>query len=385
MHIALLTGEFPPMQGGVGAFTLELAKALADQGDDLTVISSRAARPEGVSRDVREPLDLGFARLVARGGRWQWRDMQMIADTVLRYQPDVLNIQFQAAAYNMRHPALYALPWRLRGVVKTVVTFHDLRVPYLFPKAGRLRDWVVRRLARDADGVIATNSADFSRLTTWRNSHNVAQIPIGSNITRHPVPSADIAALRQRLPANGHLLAFFGFLHPDKGPEELVAALAQLDPAVHLVFVGGQTGSSDPTIVASLAQLRAQIASLHLEQRVHWTGFVEDAQVSAWLESADLVVLPYRDGVSLRRGTLMAALAHGCALVTTESADTPLGTAAATVPPRDPAALAATIRHLLAHPDQRQSLGQAALTLSRQFTWPDIARQTTRFFHTLLP
>jgi hypothetical protein len=40
-------------------------------------------------------------------------------------------------------------------------------------------------------------------------------------------------------------------------------------------------------------------------------------RVSTFLHAADLMVMPYRDGVSLRRGTLMAVLAHGRPLLTT--------------------------------------------------------------------
>ena len=48
--------------------------------------------------------------------------------------------------------------------VPVVVTFHDLRVPYLFPKAGRLRPAAVTHLARAAAGVIATDPADEAEL-----------------------------------------------------------------------------------------------------------------------------------------------------------------------------------------------------------------------------
>jgi hypothetical protein len=81
----------------------------------------------------------------------------------------VVNIQYQPAAYNMNSAAINFLPWRLKNVVKTAVTFHDLRVPYLFPKAGRLRQTAVNFLARSADGVIATNPADYQSLSLLSN------------------------------------------------------------------------------------------------------------------------------------------------------------------------------------------------------------------------
>ena len=53
----------------------------------------------------------------------------------------------------------------------------------------------------------------------------------------------------------------------------------------------------------------ALVDELDLSERVHWTDFVPQSEVSANLMAADLCVLPYRDGISFRRGSLLACLA----------------------------------------------------------------------------
>ncbi|MCA9946339.1 MAG: glycosyltransferase, partial [Anaerolineales bacterium] len=66
LKIGLVTGEFPPMEGGVGAFTAELAKALHQLGHTVHIITSREARPPDAPRTFTsaiEPIDLGFAQL----------------------------------------------------------------------------------------------------------------------------------------------------------------------------------------------------------------------------------------------------------------------------------------------------------------------------------
>jgi glycosyltransferase involved in cell wall biosynthesis len=55
-----------------------------------------------------------------------------------------------------------------------------------------------------------------------------------------------------------------------------------------------------------------------LSDHVRATGAVPPDELSVVLQACDLVVQPYPDGASSRRGTLMAALAHGVAVVTTE-------------------------------------------------------------------
>ena len=389
MRVGLVTGEFPPLEGGVGAFTEQLARALAARGHEVHVITSKRARPPGAPRQltaVFEPVALDYGLLHPRIGRWRWPSLSTIADIVLRYELQVVNVQYQAAAYNMRAVAVHFLPWRLRGVAPTVVTFHDLRVPYLFPKAGGLRQAAVRGLARRAAGGIATNAADLAVLRGWTDAP-LRQIPIGSNIDAYEPHHVEIAEVRDGLGLSEGdlLLGYFGFLNETKGADTLLDALAQLDGHYHLVFIGGQTGASDPrNNEAFLGGLRGQIERLGLGGRVHWTGFLSPGRVSAHLAAADLMVMPYRDGVSLRRGTLMAVLAHGRPLVTTAPA-TPTpelrhGENVWLVRPDDATALAGAITALAADPTRRGQLGRGAREVAGLFDWGRIAGLTADFY-----
>ena len=381
------------MQGGVGAFTAELAKALHQLGHTVHIVTSREARPPNTPctfTSANEPIEIGFAHLHPRIGRWRWPSLAVIADIVLRHELDVVNIQYQPAAFNMNSAAIYFLPWRLKNVTKTAVTFHDLRAPYLFPKAGRLRQTAVNFLARSAHGVIATNPADYQSLISNRQSP-ISIIPIGSNITVHPTNHIEIAEIRQNLGLKSQaiLLGYFGFLNESKGADTLIEALAQLDGRFHLVFIGGQTGTSDSANnQAFLDDLQAQIATLGLTERVHWTGFLSDRRVSAHLQAADMLVMPYRDGASLRRGTLMAALAHGRPLITTvPQAPTPqliTGENCCLAPADDVETLATAVQTLADDAELREKLGKGAAKLAKQFSWGEIAEKTAVFYKTFL-
>jgi glycosyltransferase involved in cell wall biosynthesis len=392
MKIGFVTGEFPPMEGGVGAFTQALTQALAIDGHEIHIITTQSIRPQGQRRvrDLMEPVKLDFAYLHPRIRRWRWPSLTTIVDLSLRYEFDLVNIQYQAAAYDMRSPAIHFLPWRLMGVTKTAVTFHDLRVPYLFPKAGRLRRAAVNFMARHAHGVIVTNAEDYQSLLPSLQSP-ISQIPIGSNITPRPVLPEEVTAVREELglPRAGCLLGYFGFLHQSKGGDTLLRALAKLDESTHLLFIGGQTGSSDTTNTQAFqARLNEMIDELKLTGRVHWTGFVSADGVSAYLQAADLMVMPYRDGVSLRRGSLMAVLAHGRPFITTQ-ATTPApqlvhGQNVWLTPPDDVGALTEGIQTLLANSELRAALSRGAAELAGRFTWDKIAQQTAAFFAQLI-
>jgi glycosyltransferase involved in cell wall biosynthesis len=387
MKIGLITGEFPPMQGGVGDFTRELARALASLDHAVHVLTSRS-EDEGERDDAGEPYVVH--RTVPD---WGWGCWRAVGRWIADHRPDAVNVQYQAAAYAMR-PAVHLLPWRLRRLADRpaiVVTCHDLKAPYLFPKAGPLRWQAVLALARWADAAIVTNEGD--RLTLGSHSSlaaSVTLIPIGSNIAVQPPVGYDRAAWRSRygVAPDDFLLAYFGFLNESKGGETLIRALHKLAagpslmPATspHLLMVGGQIGSSDPTNLVYLRHVEALITQLGLSDRVHWTGYTPPEHVSANLLAADVCVLPYRDGASFRRGSFMAALAHGRPIVSTRP-QVPLpelhdGENILLVPPDDPDALAVAVARLAADSASRQRLGAGAGELSRQFTWDRIAART---------
>jgi glycosyltransferase involved in cell wall biosynthesis len=395
MRVLFITGEFPPMQGGVGDCTSEIAKGLAALGCEVRVLTSTKAGAPDAARSTVMPVI----------GRWDWSSLPAIARAVHEFTPHVVHIQYQTGAFGM-HPAINFLPRYLhprtgdegraprRGLQPrqyVVATFHDLRVPYLFPKAGPVRNWVTQALARSSDADIATNDEDYLKLETWK-LRRLSLIPIGSNVAALPPLKYDRAAWRAHLglAENETLLCYFGFLNESKGGETLVRALAQV-PGAKLLMIGGQVGASDLTNMSYLAHVKALIAELGVADRVLWTDYASQEIVAANFFAADLCVLPYRDGASFRRGTLMAALAHGMPIVTTtprtEMVDASQmslhkflpklrdGENCLLVPPDDAQALANAIEHGAASPELRAKISAGARELSNAFTWDKIAQQ----------
>jgi glycosyltransferase involved in cell wall biosynthesis len=384
MRVGLISGEYPPQQGGVGDFTRELARALIAAGHAAQVITG------GTQREVIGQSEDGILvqRVMRSWGMSCWGEIAEVAKT---QQFDVLNIQYESAAYAMQIGVNF-LPsgWARRKIsVPIVTTFHDLLVPYLFPKAGPLRWKVVEYLARRSDAVIVTNEEDRARLINLQPQ----VIPIGSNIDPTSAGEFDRTVERARwdIQPDELVLGYFGFLNLSKGGSDLMQALKVLSDEglpVKLLLIGGRTGSSDPTNAEYAAQVENLIDSLGVKDQVVATGYLEPREVSRALLICDVMLLPYVDGASLRRGSLLAAIAHGRAIVTTEPRY-PIGgltheEGVMYAPPDDPQALADAVQRALIDEALRARLQANVSEAAKLYTWDRIAAQTTDVFEKVL-
>ncbi len=187
------------------------------------------------------------------------------------------------------------------------------------------------------------------------------------------------------------VLAYFGFLNRSKGGLTLIETLhcVRRDlPQARLLMIGERVGASDPTNYAYLQEVEAQIAAHGLTEQVQWTGHLDAGEVGLALAAADILLMPYADGASLRRGTLMAGLGQGCVLVTTQP-QAPLpelldGRDLLYVPPADSAAAAAAVLRLARDPALAQQLAHHARVAARQFRWEEIARRHVALYDILV-
>lgn len=378
MRVLLLSAEYPPGRGGVGDYTRQLGRTLLAQGIEAAVLTGKSELPA-----PDEPGDPPALRQVRSWGRRLRADA---AAALADWGADLLHIQYQTGAYGM-NPAVNLLPTRID--LPTVVTLHDLRMPYLAPKVAPLRRYVTRLLVESAGAVIVTNQEDAARLSGESSSDPDPDIytltkplypapvliPIGSNIARRQ--GVDRAAVRAGLgvPADATLVAYFGLISRSKGVATLIEALAALPESVRLLIVGGAATTAEDS--AYKDQIDQQIDQLGLHERIVWTGHVPDDEVSAFLQSADLMALPFADGASYRRGSLLAALSHWLPTVTTTPSVTlsPVlrdGREALLVAPGDSAALAGAILRASQDQQLRERLAQAGGAVAARFNWDAI-------------
>ncbi|HUZ03649.1 MAG TPA: glycosyltransferase [Thermomicrobiaceae bacterium] len=370
-RVLFVSGEYPPMHGGIGDYSERLVCALQQVGWDAAILTSRTA---GNNPDPR---------VLPWIGRWDWSAAAEVARAALETEADVVHVQYQTGAFGM-HPAVNLLPQLLRRAgrrVPVVTTFHDLLAPYLFPKAGPARQWANRALALGSRALIVTNELD--RLALGRSprlGRRTVLIPIGSNLPC--ITDADLLTGRAALGITDgeRAIGFFGFLTANKGVDLLIEALEQLPGhRPRLVVVGGTLGETDVANGTYHHRIRERLEASSVP--ITATGYLPPDDASAALAVLDLIVLPFRHGASLRSGSLIAAVRSGAPVLTTDPSPgdslAPLiaGESVWLVPPGDAASLARGIDLLLVDRALRERLRGAAGAATQAFSWNAIAER----------
>ncbi len=350
MRVLMITGEYPPTGGGISDYVQLLAGALEVENIESAILSSA-----DTNADVQVE-------------RWSWNLTRTVEQAVRQHGCDLVHIQYQAGAFEM-HPSVNLLPRSIR-TVPVVSTFHDLRVPYLFPKAGRLRFATMKRMARWSDTVIVSNPVDASILADA--SIPATEIRLGPSL---PVPIATVSPERT--------VAFFGFPSKQKGFDLLIGALARIPSSERprLVIIGRPPPEHGSHGFHSIGKVK-EMAGMH-NIEIEWTGYLEPQDAANRLAAAGVIAFPFPSGATLRSSALIAALRCGRPVVTVQP--TPPWhldeledlSHLILLPTPDPGELADTIVEAIGQPSTQQDLPDP-------FRWSTIARRHRQLYADLV-
>lgn len=198
---------------------------------------------------------------------------------------------------------------------------------------------------------------------------SLLKIPIGSNI-----PLSNGGAVYER-----DLIMTFGQIRPRKGIEQFIelARQSQAEGGAHRFLVVGATLGR---FRSYWEQLRAAARGLSIE----WRLDLEPAEVARAIAGAAAAYLPFPDGASERRGTLLAVLGNGVPTVTTRGRYTPPALDECVIYADAPERALPMINRLLADPSLRVRLARNASAYAAQYSWGSIARQHVDVYRSVL-
>ena len=194
---------------------------------------------------------------------------------------------------------------------------------------------------------------------------SIRWLPIPSNVPVTASPH-DVVAVRAKVAPNGEwVIGHFGTYgrHIAAMLGRITPVLFDAEPRAVLLLLGSG---------AVLWRDRLLLRYPNLSKRICATGPLDREALSSHIAACDLLVQPYPDGISTRRGTAMAGLSHGKTIVTnaghlTEAFWAESGVVSLT-PLGNVQAMAQAASWLLNHPEDRAVIGNAAAALyARRF------------------
>ncbi len=217
-------------------------------------------------------------------------------------------------------------------------------------------------MARHAGDIIFTS--DFERrafLTRHPEHEEISRvIPIGSNI--------DLPADGDTTERDAASVVYFGLIRPEKGIEDFID-LVKLSTGQGRRFRFRIVGTPHPNQISYYKGLREETARLPIQ----WDVGCPADEVAQILRGSTFAYLPFPDGASDRRGSLLAVLGNGLATVTTSGTQTPPELAQAVSFASSPAEALRELDGLSNSPFEKSSKVESAVRFARARSWDDIA------------
>ncbi len=359
----ILAGQYPPTAGGVSDYTRLAANALAAAGVEVHVIAP------GLSGLTPEHESVHFHNI---SGPFNFRSL-LQASAILKTIPHPYRLLVQYVPYSYGYKAMN-LPFALwlfgrsfRDEIQ--VMWHEVAFPLRrgYPRRHQFLAMVQWAMAFF---VARAGKIHYISVPMWKSwlqpmlktGASMIWLPVFSNAPDSP--DADkVAQIRHQIGNGRTIIGHFGTFGPD-----LCEDLSRIFPTLlnapdRVALFIGRKGER---FIKELLESHPE-----LQERVRATGGLASADLVNHLAACDLMIQPYLDGVSSRRGSVMASMAIGLPIVTnrgvpTESIWSEMD-AVAIVPTDEPQEYIRRAEELLRDPELRRGYRARSRALYEQY------------------
>ena len=309
----IITCEYPPKIGGVSDHTWLVARGLAREGDRVQVWCPSGENAERSIPGVSVDPVLGSVDI--RGLRCLGRRLDQFKG------PRRLLVQWVPHGYGYRSMNLAFCLWlwsrAKRSHDEVDIVVHE---PFLPFRGGSWKQYVAAGVHRlMATIILHAASRIWITIPVWeqrlrpymlRRRVPVQWLPIPSNVECSEL-RAETSTNDAELNAKPQVLGHFGGLNSSVSEmvEPLISPLLRGHSNRSLILIGRDS-----------LKFRTRIVDQNpgLSHQIHATGELTSGELSSWIETCSIMIQPYPDGVSSRRGTAIAGLCHGVPVVTTK-------------------------------------------------------------------
>lgn len=371
--IALIAAALPPQLNGIGDYTAilagELAKTLA-KTQDVSILTATNTPFEPIpSVDIHPIFHIGDVKSFRALDAWAARE-----------KPDWVVLQYQCFSYgkwglNLELPRAMRRISRLAksgSQTRFALMMHEPFVRATTPKNAIMSVWQryqLWSLGHSARANFFSIEAWQREFAPWFAGRVNLHLPVMSNIPYQFV-EREVARRELKLEKDDFVLGIFGTAHGSRLLKRVLDA------------VGAARSAGVKPVVLYIGPHEEAMRAALPNVSILAPGALAATEISRHFAAMDIYLATFVDGVSTRRGSLMAALQHGAAVVGTSGQLTDglwkseNGRSIALAPAEDGEKFAALVSDLAADSEKRRQMGLAARAFyEREFSVEVTARR----------
>lgn len=292
MKIMIVASKYLPAVGGLETAVKNISLEMVRSGHEVKIVTNRYSRklPRQEIIDGIPVERLFFTDRFPRTNRpWIWFKylIRLIASPVSLYQlyrsmrkfqPEIVHLHFVGS------PALYLWLISFSIPFKYIVSIHGSDVD-LYPYKSSYQNWLLKRTFLAADFI--TSNSDYLlsksvRMTETSIHNNSKVVPMAFSCDPY---DGVFAPYKHSSP---YVFAAGRFVYK-KGYDVLISAFSSMIKRGEYkgdLILGGDG--------PEMGNLKKMVSALHLEDRIHFTGFLTEDRMAALMKGCDLFVAPSR-------------------------------------------------------------------------------------------
>lgn len=297
MRICIIS-SYPPEKEGVGKFSKRIADNLGDNRLDVFVLTFNYN--ETYNGNVKVYQVLGSSPV----------SIKKTYRILKKLKPDVLHIQYAIPIYGIYGIFLWIFLRNYRKVHKTSIlsTFHEVKKEIYFlgkigalyySFIGRISDHIIVHTEEAREALINKAGIDPSK---------ISKIPLGLYSKNADVCHKEhLKKINNISITNKRIILFFGYIHIDKGIEDLITAIRQLfieHPGMKDEYVLFIAGDIRPRRIFFKVfeyidrkykkKLQKMVKDFGLKENIIFLGHIKDEDVYPLMGQSATIVLPYK-------------------------------------------------------------------------------------------
>ena len=289
--ICQISGSFPPVKDGVGDFVYKLTRLLLKENVSNCVITSKY---EGELTNVFPIIK-----------NWDLNNVIEIINKIKKENCKTVIWHYPGLTYGKKLViTLFPLFMFIMGI-KVIIYLHEFSI---YSRLGKLR---ILMMVVFASKIITTDKNNMKELSNWGLEKRVSIIPGGANIDEEIIKNYKRKVIYTDKKKN---VLYFGFIKSGKGLENLIDLFLTND-WVKSKFVLHIVGSAPEKPDLATKNLLDVIKKNDV---VKYHGFLDWFKFINLLNFIDFGLLPFTNGASEKRGSLMTLFALGIPVLTTK-------------------------------------------------------------------